>query len=431
MLVQSLSNRSILVDVLFILFGISSWISINGLWVELPLMVSVLPESWNLPSYLVFLIQIANVGPIVYSLLRWKVGISNSLCIYGVLSLGVIASVTLIFTWSRTLDIGGEPHSLGLFLPILLLSMVDCTSSVLYFPYVGTFKAFYLNSYLIGEGLSGFLPSLLALFQGVGKTTCENHWNETTFEMESVPIAVPPNFSVDIFFVFLTGMMVLSLGAFLFLDLLPRFTSDKHDETTETLSIVQSSTESSLPPDNNPESTQAEPHSKREIWFLLGAQGFVNFFSNGVLPSIQTYSCLPYGNDIFHFVVTAGPIIGPTVAFIGHFISFKHSGVVAGFISFGTVIMGFLIATAAMSPTTMFEPSVAGPIIVCLWILNGISFSYAKNEIVGICREMKNSDYLFWYGVLTQVGSAMGALVSFVLVSVIKVLTPAEQEPLC
>eukprot|EP00096_Caligus_rogercresseyi_P003208 TRINITY_DN1588_c0_g1_i1.p1 TRINITY_DN1588_c0_g1~~TRINITY_DN1588_c0_g1_i1.p1 ORF type:complete len:431 (-),score=64.49 TRINITY_DN1588_c0_g1_i1:162-1454(-) len=430
MLVQSLSNRSILVDVLFILFGISSWISINGLWVELPLMVSVLPESWNLPSYLVFLIQIANVGPIAYSLLRWKVGISNSLCIYGVLFLGVIASGSLIFTWSRTLDIGGASHSLGLFIPILLLSLVDCTSSVLYFPYVGTFKAFYLNSYLMGEGLSGFLPSILSLAQGLGKTTCENKWNNASNQMESVPIAVPPNFSVDIFFVFLTGMMVLSLGAFLALDLLPRFTSEKLDETTETLSIVASSTET-LPPANNPESTQVEPYSKREIWFLLGAQGFVNFFSNGILPSIQTYSCLPYGNDIFHFVVTAGPIIGPTVAFIGHFMSFKRSGVVVGFISFGTVIMGFLIASAAKSPTTIFDPSIAGPIIVCLWILNGISFSYAKNEIVGICREMNNPNYLYWYGVLTQVGSALGALVSFLLVSVFQVLTAAQQEPLC
>jgi hypothetical protein len=33
--------RSFLLDSFAILFGISAWISINGLWVELPLMVQV------------------------------------------------------------------------------------------------------------------------------------------------------------------------------------------------------------------------------------------------------------------------------------------------------------------------------------------------------------------------------------------------------
>jgi hypothetical protein len=32
-------GRTLLVDLLAVLFGISAWISINGLWVELPLLV--------------------------------------------------------------------------------------------------------------------------------------------------------------------------------------------------------------------------------------------------------------------------------------------------------------------------------------------------------------------------------------------------------
>ena len=53
-----LRNRVILVDLLAILFGISSWISINGLWVELPLLVQTLPEGWALPSYLSIIVQV-------------------------------------------------------------------------------------------------------------------------------------------------------------------------------------------------------------------------------------------------------------------------------------------------------------------------------------------------------------------------------------
>ena len=53
-----LRNRVVLVDLLAVLFGISSWISINGLWVELPLLVQDLPEGWALPSYLSIIVQV-------------------------------------------------------------------------------------------------------------------------------------------------------------------------------------------------------------------------------------------------------------------------------------------------------------------------------------------------------------------------------------
>lgn len=43
---------------LLIFFGLSSWIAINSLWIELPLLVNVLPEGWNLPAYLSILIQV-------------------------------------------------------------------------------------------------------------------------------------------------------------------------------------------------------------------------------------------------------------------------------------------------------------------------------------------------------------------------------------
>ena len=57
-LIKRGSSRVILVDLLAILFGISSWISINGLWVELPMLVSHLPEQWTLPSYLSIIVQV-------------------------------------------------------------------------------------------------------------------------------------------------------------------------------------------------------------------------------------------------------------------------------------------------------------------------------------------------------------------------------------
>ena len=63
-------GRNVCLDALAVVFGMASWISVNGLWVELPVLVSVLPESWALASYLSVIVQIANLGPISYALLR-------------------------------------------------------------------------------------------------------------------------------------------------------------------------------------------------------------------------------------------------------------------------------------------------------------------------------------------------------------------------
>ncbi|CAB4064839.1 SLC52A3 [Lepeophtheirus salmonis] len=371
-------NRNTLVDLLIILFGISSWISINGLWVELPLMVNVLPENWNLPSYLVVIVQLANVGPILYSILRWKMNVNNSYSIYFVLTIGVLASFIMIYIWDKTVNILGVAHSLGLFIPIFLLSLVDCTSSVLYFPYIGTFKSIYLNSFLMGEGLSGFIPSIIALLQGIGQTKCEKLYNETTQEWVTSIVTEAPNFSVEIFFFFLFGMMLISLASFMALDLSPFARSEKLSES-EVSSIIQNSESyenHGTLPQSPPIEIVERSYNNKEIFFLTR------------------------NSRIYQFL-------------------FKWCS------AFNSIIL-VLALCCIFSPSTMFDPSISGPLVVMFWILNGLSFSFSKIEIAGICRDIENSKYLFWYGALTQIGSALGALISFLMVNVFQVFTAAE-----
>ena len=95
--------------------------------------------------------------------------------ILGLLLMGSASSSLLVSFWDRTSVFGGQDHSTALFVLVFFLSLVDCTSSVLFLPFMGVFKEIYLNSYLVGEGLSGFIPSLAALAQGVGGNPyCDN-----------------------------------------------------------------------------------------------------------------------------------------------------------------------------------------------------------------------------------------------------------------
>lgn len=56
-----IGGTNLLVFLLVVLFAISSWIDINGLWVELPIMVQQLPEGWHLPSYMTVIIQVKDL----------------------------------------------------------------------------------------------------------------------------------------------------------------------------------------------------------------------------------------------------------------------------------------------------------------------------------------------------------------------------------
>ena len=60
--------------------------------------------------------------------------------------------------------------------------------------------------------------------------------------------------------------------------------------------------------------------SKRPIFLLLLIQAFICFISNGAFPSIQTYSCLPYGNLVYHLSVTLNAMVNPAMAFFSFFV---------------------------------------------------------------------------------------------------------------
>ena len=138
--------------------------------------------------------------------------------IYVLMVIGVLSSLLIGFFWDATSYINGEEHSTGLLTLLFFLSLVDCSSSVLFMPFMARFRQAYLTSYLIGEGLSGFLPSIFALMQGVGgNPSCRNtsaivngseSWQLEAFYPE-------PNFSVSVFFFILMGLMICCAASFI------------------------------------------------------------------------------------------------------------------------------------------------------------------------------------------------------------------------
>jgi len=303
--------------------------------------------------------------------------------------------------------------------------------------------------------MSGFIPSIVALAQGSGgNPTCQNVSVNGSWEMQTV--TPDPRFSAETFFDFLAGMMAVSLIAFILLNYLPQVKEEhasRHqiipDESPRTMrrsslisngSTQESSAGGYTPPlqienpederersNNQPWLSRMERHmvltekqqksSKLEFFTLLAIQTYVCFLSNGAFPSIQTYSCLPYGNTVYHLAVTLHAMVNPIMAFAAFFIPCKNVRTIGILTGVGSIFGGFILATALNSPNMLWGQEFGGFLTVTSWVVYGALFSYVKVSVFGLCRQ-KSTAALFWCGAVTQLGSAIGALLMFLLVNV-------------
>ncbi|XP_067111981.1 riboflavin transporter 2 [Osmerus mordax] len=433
----------LLTHVLACLFGMGSWVSINGLWVELPLLVPQIPEGWYLPSYLSVIIQMANVGPLFVTLMhRFRPGLlSETLVIYLILGLGAVASFLLVFFWTEVTVVGGVPRSMALLVLTFFLSLVDCTSSVTFLPFMMRFPSQYLTTYYVGEGMSGLLPALVALVQGVGVLHCVNStqaFNQTLtgslragVQLQTLQAQYQPaHFSTDVFFGFLSAMMVVCLVAFLLLNYHPAVTRERSKpryprpggvEKRDPALGQTSRTEQKpmISPSLKPKSSFGTGlYSWMQVVYIFILLAWVNALTNVVLPSVQSYSCLPYGNSAYHLAASMAAMANPLACFLAMFFPLRSLLLMGVLTTLGSGVGGYILAMAVLSPCPLLlDGPLGASLMVGAWTIFILSLSYVKVIIAVILRDEGHSA-LVWCGAVVQLGSFIGAIVMFPLVSV-------------
>ncbi|KAL5022039.1 hypothetical protein ScPMuIL_001194 [Solemya velum] len=472
-----------LVYFIVILFGIGSWVAVNGVWVELPVLVEHLPEGWNLPSYLTVLVQLANVGPIaltVVNLVCFR-KLAERYITFVLILIGIISTFLLAFYWNSTAYISGSLHSIGFFIPHFFLSLVDCTSSVVFLPFMATFKSQYITAYFIGEGFSGLLPSMVALGQGAGRVDCVNRTVNGTngTEHRIIPEYIDPRFPVEDFFFFLFAMMILCGIAFILLNYMPdckkehELLNDPTPPVQEKSSDVTNGSDDTNSSDyelsenshlNDPlgnsflnpaatscstptviksiknrtlsveteiiteESLHRQTMSTGQYIYYLLVIAWINALINGVLPSVQSYSCLPYGTSNYHIAVVLSNVANPVACFVAFFIPVASSLVLSIVTLIGTGFGAYIMVLASLSPNPPMNDSVVGSVVmIAVSVLVMLFLTFAKVSIAALFRE-EGRKALFWCGAITQAGSALGAIVLFVMVNVYNVF---QQSQLC
>lgn len=414
MLAKQLSNRRIVVDILVLLFGLGAWIGVNGIYVQLPLLVNTAPEGWSLPAHMAMLVQFANLGPILYTLyIKYTSWACDKFIIYGMLVAAVLSTFTLAFVYGKTSVIFNNEHSTSLLSLMFITSIVGCTSSILFMPYMRNYREIYLVSYLVGESLSGFIPSTVALIQGVGgNPECRNVTKAGSSKLEFEAFYPEPRFSTEIFFIFTATLLLLSFLSFLGLNKLPVAIGErvKLPSSMETLP-----TDTRAPPSYKTNSGWTM--SKQMYYYLLFMMALVCFLGHGTLPSIQSYSCLPYGNVAYHLTLTLASMAAPLAMCLGFVIKSPKISLLSGLMTLIVFLSSFVIFLAVKSPSPPLQHTWIGELIVVLsWILVSGLIGFVKMGITTLFRPDPGRG-LYYTGVATQIGSLIGAIVTFVLVN--------------
>ncbi|XP_018050930.1 PREDICTED: solute carrier family 52, riboflavin transporter, member 3 [Atta colombica] len=418
MLSQQLSNRRLLVDLLALMFGLGSWIGVNGVYVQLPLIVHTAPEEWSLPAHMVMLVQIANLGPILYTLyIRYTVWAYDKYIIYALLTAGTFACITLSFLYDHISFVFGKEHSTALLSLMFVTALVGCTSSVLFIPYMRNYREIYLVSYLVGEGLSGFVPSAVALIQGVGNNPeCVNVTKPNSTHLEFMLAASDPRFSSQMFFIFIGILLCLSFLSFLSLNCLPVARGERVKLPS---SMEMLPTDTTAPPSYKTNAGWKMP--RFNYYYLLVMMAVVCLLGNGTLPSIQSYSCLPYGSIAYHLTVTLASIAGPLAMSLGFFVKTPEVKLLNILMVAILALSSFVLYLAAKSPYPPLQHSWMGELmVVSIWIILCGLIGFVKMGITTLYRPDPGRG-LYYTGVATQIGSLIGAITTFVLVNYTKI----------
>ncbi|XP_067652685.1 solute carrier family 52, riboflavin transporter, member 3-B-like [Haliotis asinina] len=441
---------NILIYIFIILFGVSSWVDINGMWVELPIMVQKLPEGWNLPSFMVVLTQLANIGPLLYAVVAHRV--PEKVVIYIIIAIGALACLLLVFLWEATTVVAGHPHSTAMMSLYFILSLVDCASNVVLFPFMAIFRPVYLTAYFIGEGFSGLFPGLIGLAQGAGRIICRN---TTTFNatvngsVSSItPDFMDENFSFEVFMSIISGIIVISGISFTFLIFHPVSKREyvRKQESGEKLSPIKTTEnpedesvneelavdESALPLTTQEKLQATEPDQETGVrrfgrnLYLLVLVCWVNCLRNSALLAVQSFSCLPYGVTQYHLAVTLANLANPLACFFDLFVHVTSVPALSSLTLLGSLFGAYIMAAAVMSPVPVLVGTLAGSIlIVSAWVVCIFILTYVKVSLASLFR-VEGKKGLLHCGVATQVGSAIGGVLMFVLVNVLNLFKSVD-----
>ncbi|XP_027621757.1 solute carrier family 52, riboflavin transporter, member 2 isoform X3 [Tupaia chinensis] len=159
---------------------------------------------------------------------------------------------------------------------------------------------------------------------------------------------------------------------------------------------------------------------------LLGLLGLTSALTNGVLPAVQSFSCLPYGRLAYHLAVVLGSAASPLACFLAMGILCRSLAGLGVLSVLGMFFGAYLMVLASLSPCPPLVGTSTGVVLVVLsWVLCLGVFSYVKVAASSLLHN-GGRQALLAAGVAIQVGSLLGALAMFLPTSIYHVFRSGQ-----
>lgn len=311
--------------------------------------------------------------------------------IYCLMGLASVSMYLLAFFYQETSSLFGEEHSTFLLGFLFIVSIMGCTSSVLFIPYMRNYREIYIVSFMVGEGLSSLIPSFLAMIQGIGTGSSCNP---------------EPRFSSKTYFLILGTLEFISFLSFICMNNLSLVKSERVKDPSKTDMKTVTSDQTNVDWDM----------SKKTYLLLWLMMGSICFLHNGLLLSIQPFSSLPYGHTAYRLTVILTAIAHPLAMAMKFIVKNPSTRLLEILMTLVLLLSSFVVFLAWQSPTPLWKDSVGGQVMMalCWTVLRGLT-GFIQMGIIAVFRADPGNG-LYFTGVVMQMGSVVGAIVSFVLV---------------
>ena len=400
MTVFKLKEISFPVFCLVAIYAISSWVDVISVRVEIPFMINELPEGWNLPSYFSLANLLTNVGPALYLIIcrlyqrKTKAEESNThsqkdiVLSFAIISIEIVSMILISFFWNHTTFIGRTHHSIALMVLLFFSGLCSSLSNLVFLPYMARFSTRYISAYYLGNGLGGFIPGLIGLAQGLGgDPTCLNvtvlannscsasYCSNSSLQHKLVPQYSPPRFSVQIYYIIISCLLMASLISFYCLNytslrqhqILRKRSQTEHfvqgnekdaDHLKEMKNVEQLIT---------PAPDKDQKYSTYKFVLYLSLTGIVHAVMFGFFPPIQPFSSLPYGGAVFNLAIRLSFMCSALGSIATMFLPRPSEKVLFGITLVGLISFVYQFVLALQSPSPILQHETFGAVlVVCL-----------------------------------------------------------------
>ena len=399
---------------LFILFGLPTWMLIDGTWAILSQLSDELPEQYKISSYLILSLTLGNLIPLVGYKLRECSPDQLVLLLKSILITGLVTGILMSIFWNYSVRLSSSstPSSLPLYILFFVMGTCSSSSNITHYTYVSIYSPENTTHLSTGMGMGSSISGCLALLQGL--------------------VLSQVGFNVSLYYLVLS---LLYVPAFLSLVSLER--SKAATSSLDHKSFLDSSGYMKVPIDNADISnhridSKSEMDVSQQVLLVSPARQnwilvlqFLNAsLGYGLIPAMVSFSCSKFSNQSINVLLLAtsiSAILDPLFKGLTNYVRIKSiEGFMYATVTLFSLGLSLLMCAILPADSSIYQSPSGGALPIILYISFCGLFGYSNTSIFRYfkdnCSPTVVQQAYRWCGISCQAGALVGSLTAFIVV---------------